>query len=162
MIEEQVCSQELRTILYRANFGSTILTTVRPQKPIKIDLNNDYPCPCRRRGRLLPIVLTEAFGCDRCQQIFVVEENGQTIEQLSSSYPYKRSWRWTGYRWVVVRQGLGEGYFPLMSGMTIVVLIGWLLLALRSPAGLSMIIWTALIVFLIILSAIIFWLAYRR
>ncbi|ACK65809.1 conserved hypothetical protein [Rippkaea orientalis PCC 8801] len=135
---------------------------MRPQKPIKIDLNNDYPCPCRRRGRLLPIVLTEAFGCDRCQQIFVVEENGQTIEQLSSSYPYKRSWRWTGYRWVVVRQGLGEGYFPLMSGMTIVVLIGWLLLALRSPAGLSMIIWTALIVFLIILSAIIFWLAYRR
>ncbi|HAC64604.1 MAG TPA: hypothetical protein DCF68_13975 [Cyanothece sp. UBA12306] len=136
---------------------------MRPQKPIKIDLSNDYPCPCRKRGRLLPIVLTEAFGCDRCQQIFVVQENGQTIEQLSSSYPYKRSWHWTGYRWIVVRPGLKEGYVPLMSAMIIMVLMGWLLLwTLRSMTGLSMMIWIALMVILVMLSAMIFWLAYRR
>ncbi len=162
MIKLRFGSRELETILYRANFGSTKLTLVRPQKPVKIDLSNDYPCPCRRRGRLLPIVLTEAFGCDRCQQIFVVEENGQTIEQLSSSYPYKRSWRWTGYRWMVVRPNLGDGYLPMMSGMIVVLLIGWLLLALRSSASLSIIIWITLTGLLVILSAMIFWLAYRR
>ncbi len=135
---------------------------MRPPKPLKIDLNIEYPCPCRRRGRLSPIILTEAFGCDRCQQIFVVEEKGQAIEQLSSSYPYKRAWRWTGYRWVAVRHGLIDSYFPLMSGAIVVLLVGWLLLALRSPTSLSMIVWIAIAGLLIVLPAIIFWLAYRR
>ena len=75
---------------------------MRPYKTPKIDLSNDYPCPCRRRGHLKQILLTEAFGCDRCQQIFVVKENGQVIEQLSSIY-HKKSWRWTGYRWANAR-----------------------------------------------------------
>jgi hypothetical protein len=110
----------------------------------------------------LPIILTEAFGCDRCQQIFVVEENSQTIEQLSSSYPYKRMWRWSGYRWFVVRPMLAEGYLPIMSGMMVVLLIGWLLLALQSPAGLSIMVWVALAGLLVVLPAIVFWLAYRR
>ncbi len=60
------------------------------RKTQKIDLNTEYPCPCRRKGCLLPITLTEAFGCDRCQQIFVVEESGYVIEQLSTNYPYKK------------------------------------------------------------------------
>lgn len=135
---------------------------MRHQKPVKIDLNNEYPCPCRRRGRLLPIILTEEFGCDRCQQIFVVEEKSQTIEQLSSSYPYKRMWRWSGYRWFVVRPGLSSGYLPIMSGMMVVLFIGWLLLALQSPAGLSIMVWVALAGLLVVLPAIVFWLAYRR
>ncbi|WP_430640030.1 hypothetical protein WH8501_13590 [Crocosphaera watsonii WH 8501] len=113
------------------------MTLVRPHKPVKIDLNQDYPCPCRRKGHLLPIVLTEAFGCDRCQQIFVVEDNGQNIEQLSSSYPYKRIWRWTGYRWLIIRPGL-------------------------SSLGPSIIIGIALAGLFMVLPAIIFWLAYRR
>ena len=135
---------------------------MRPHKPIKIDLNQEYPCPCRRRGHLLPIVLTEAFGCDRCQQIFVVEENGQNIEQLSSSYPYKRIWRWTGYRWLIIRPGLRDGYLPIMTGMMVVILIGWFLLALQSSLGPSVIIGIALAGLLVVLPAIIFWLAYRR
>lgn len=55
---------------------------MQSQKPEKLDFNSEYPCPCRRRGRLVPITLTEAFGCDRCQQIFVVEDNGFVLEQL--------------------------------------------------------------------------------
>ena len=71
---------------------------MRPYKVQKIDLNREYPCPCRRSGNLKPIVLTEALGCDRCQQIFAVKKDGQVIEQLSSIYQ-KKSWRWTGNRW---------------------------------------------------------------
>ena len=55
---------------------------MQPQKAQKIELTTEYPCPCRRRGRLLPITLTEAFGCNRCQQIFVVEDSGYALEQL--------------------------------------------------------------------------------
>lgn len=135
---------------------------MRAQKSVKIDLNSEYPCPCRRRGHLLPITLTEAFGCDRCQQIFVADENGQTIEQLSSTYPYKRAWRWTGYRWIAAHRGLGENYLPVMLGISLILLIIWLPLALQSPSGLSMIFWTAIAVFLVILPALVFWLAYRR
>ncbi len=135
---------------------------MRPQKPVKIDLHQEYPCPCRRRGHLLPIVLTEAFGCDHCQQIFVFEEKNQTIEQLSSSYPYKRIWRWTGYRWLIIRPGLRDGYLPIMMGMMVVVLIGWFLLALQSSLGPGIIIAIALAGLLVVLPAIVFWLAYRR
>ena len=135
---------------------------MRPQKAQKIDLNTEYPCPCRRRGHLLPITLTEAFGCDRCQQIFVVEENGQVIEQLSSSYPYKRAWRWTGHRWIAAHHGLGESYLPVALGIILVLLIVWLPLALRSPSGLSIIFWAILAVLLAVLPALMVWLAYRR
>lgn len=72
---------------------------MRLRKPLPLDLHRDYPCPCRRRGRLVPIVLTEAYGCDLCQQIFVLREARQEIEPISSLYPHKRRWRWTGYRW---------------------------------------------------------------
>ncbi len=135
---------------------------MRPQKAQKIDLNTEYPCPCRRRGHLLPITLTEAFGCDRCQQIFVVEENGQVIEQLSSSYPYKRAWRWTGHRWIAAHHGLRESYLPVALGIILVLLIVWLPLALRSPSGLSIIFWAILAVLLAVLPALMVWLAYRR
>ncbi|MFW6264311.1 MAG: hypothetical protein ACOC3E_02190 [Cyanobacteriota bacterium] len=131
-------------------------------KPQKIDFNSEYPCPCRRRGNLKPITLTEAFGCDRCQQIFVVEENTQVIEQLSTTYPYKRAWRWTGSRWIPARTGLGESYLPIALGIILVLLIIWLPLALHSPSGLNIIFWAILAVLLAILPALMVWLAYRR
>ncbi len=135
---------------------------MRPQKPIKIDLNNEYICPCRRRGRLQPIALTEAFGCDRCQQIFVVEERGQVIEQLSSSYPYKRAWRWSGYRWVLIRPGFAHSYFPLLTGATFFLLGSWLLIVLHYPSSLSMILGVFISFLLITFLAILFWIVYRR
>ena len=96
---------------------------MRPHKYTKIDQHQDYPCPCRRKGTLCPILLTDAFGCDRCQQIFVLQENGQIIEQLAPHYPYKRSWRWTGFRWVSTNRRLAQeelsppsGVIPLVQG----------------------------------------------
>jgi hypothetical protein len=97
---------------------------VRPSKAHQIDLTSEYPCPCRRNGKLKPIVLTEALGCDRCQQIFVVKKDGQVIEQLASIYQ-KKSWRWTGHRWQNVyarwKQSNCLIIFILLFGLSILV-----------------------------------------
>lgn len=100
------------------------------KKAEKIELNAEYPCPCRRRGRLVPIVLTEAFGCNRCQQIFVVAPSDDTIEQVSTHYAYKPRWRWTGKEWHRVHSGLKTSYWPLALAMILVLLVIWFLLAL--------------------------------
>jgi len=132
---------------------------VQSQKTHKIELNSDYPCPCRRRGHLTPIILTEAFGCSRCQQIFVVEEGGYVIEQLSTTYPYKRSWRWTGHQWNVVHPGLGDSYLPLALGILLVLLSIWLPVALNGGGGILLVVVALL---LAVLPALMVWLAYRR
>jgi ribose/xylose/arabinose/galactoside ABC-type transport system permease subunit len=131
---------------------------VRHQKYQKIDLDKDYPCPCRRRGRLQPIVLTEALGCDRCQQIFVVQDNGHVIEQLSSTYPYKKAWRWTGNRWIAAAENFGDNYVPVMLVLILLIIMVSFILTFRTSLGLSMAFWLALV----ILPTLIFWLAYRR
>lgn len=133
-----------------------------PHKAQKIDLNTEYPCPCRRRGCLTHIALTEALGCNRCQQIFVVEESGYTIEQLSTSYPYKKTWRWTGHRWITVHSGIGDSYLPVAILIILVLLIVWLPLALQADKGPSIIFWALLAVLLAVLPALMVWLAYRR
>jgi hypothetical protein len=135
---------------------------VQSQKGKKIDLNVDYPCPCRRRGRLVPITLTDAFGCDRCQQLFVVENNGYVLEQLSTSYPYKRAWRWVGNRWVVAQTRFGQSYLPVALGIILVLLIVWLPLALRSPNNANILVWVMVAVVLAVLPAMMVWLTYRR
>jgi hypothetical protein len=149
--------------------GNTVKPTLKlfsslvpSHKPEKIDLNTEYTCPCRRRGQLIPITLTEAFGCDRCQQIFVVEENGYVLEQLSTTYPYKRAWRWHGNSWHVVHSKLGESYLPIALGIIFVLVIIWLPLALRLANGSSIIAWAMVAVLLAILPAIMVWLTYRR
>jgi amino acid transporter len=135
---------------------------VRPQKYLKIDLSSEYPCPCRRRGRLLPIVLTEAFGCDRCQQIFVVDQKNQIIEQLSSTYPYKPAWHWTGYRWIATHYRLGEsGILPLIV-IVLAVTIASMFLALRSITSIGMIFGITVVVVFILFLGLAIWLVYRH
>ena len=64
----------------------------------RVSLDRSYPCPCcRHRGLIRPITLTEAFGCDRCQQIYVIRDRGFGLELLSGVH--RRSWQWTGHRW---------------------------------------------------------------
>jgi len=135
---------------------------VHTQKPQKIDLNGDYPCPCRRRGRLTPIALTEAFGCNRCQQIFVVQDSGYAIEQLSTNYPYKKMWRWTGQQWVVVSPSLGKGYIPF----TLLVIFGLIFLllvtTLHFPLGSSVSFRVIAALALALMLMFMLWLACRR
>jgi hypothetical protein len=136
---------------------------VQPQKTEKIDLNTEYICPCRRRGRLVPITLTEAFGCDRCQQIFVVEDNGYILEQLSTTYPYKRAWRWMGNSWQIIHPRLEGNYLPITLGalvMIFVLVIIWP--TLRFTNGSSLLAWGMIILLLVILLVLIGWLTHRR
>ncbi len=135
---------------------------MQPQKPDKIDLNKEYACPCRRNGQLIPITLTEAFGCDRCQQIFVVEENGYVLEQLSTTYPYKRAWRWKGNNWQIVQPRLGQNYLPIALSIIFVLVIIWLPLALRLANSSNIIAWAIVALLLVILPALMVWLTYRR
>jgi hypothetical protein len=137
-------------------------TLVQSHKPEKIDLNTEYACPCRRRGHLVPIVLTEAFGCNRCQQIFVVEDNGYILQQLSTTYPYKRAWRWIGNNWRIVHPRLGESYLPIALGIIFVLVIIWLPLALQWINGSGIIAWAIIAGLLPILPVLMFWLTYRR
>ena len=107
---------------------------MQPNKSHKIDLNHEYPCPScsrKRRGRLVAIALTEAFGCNRCQQIFVIEDNGYVIEQLSSTYPYKRAWYWTGSQWVNARSDHQERYRLILISLIIILVVIIVLLLLK-------------------------------
>ncbi len=137
---------------------------VQTDRNNKIDLNADYPCPCRRKGKLIPIALTEAFGCSRCQQIFVVQENGYTIEQLSTTYPYKKIWRWTGRQWSISKSSIRQSYFPLallaLFGIIILLLVTSLLnsVELFETTEFRLIAALALTIMLLF----IFWLACRR
>jgi len=137
-----------------------LLLLVHSQKPHKIDFNHDYPCPCRRRGRLVPIALTEAFGCNRCQQIFVVQENGYVIEQLSTNYPYKRAWRWTGHQWVMVHPNFNRGYLPLTLGILIGLVFLLLITTLQLNASLTFRVVAAIVVSVMLVFML--WLACRR
>ncbi|PSN17912.1 hypothetical protein C7271_15280 [filamentous cyanobacterium CCP5] len=136
---------------------------MRSYKSQKIDLNADYPCPCRRRGKIVPITLTEAFGCDRCQQIFVVADDGYIIEQLSTHYPYKRTWRWTGQQWRLDRSMLTTSYLPLFTVVLFTLVVFVLLLAtFQAPTSAEMAIRLLAIITVSLLLVFMFWLASRR
>lgn len=136
---------------------------VRTYKSQKIDQNADYPCPCRRNGRIKPITLTEAFGCDRCQQIFVVQDNGYVIEQLSTHYPYKRAWRWSGHQWRLDRSSISTSYMPLLVISLFGVVVFFLLLAtLQSPTAGQTTVRLLAALTVSLLLVFMFWLAARR
>jgi len=137
---------------------------VQSKKAQKIDLTaHDYPCPCRCQGRLQPILLTEAFGCDRCQKIFAVEENGYVLQQVSTSSPYKKTWYWTGKQWIAIHSDLKEYYLPVGLLVILVLPIVWLsLYFLLAPSGSSIMVWVFIPVMLLLLLALMRWLVYRR
>lgn len=137
---------------------------MRSYKIQKIDLTSEYPCPCRRKGNLKPIVLTEALGCDRCQQIFVVKKDGQVIEQLSSIYQ-KKSWQWTGNRWKNAYTRWTQSYlstmFVLVFGLAIFAVV-ILPVMLRWLMARSIISWVVIFLILIILLLLTLYLVYRH
>ncbi len=111
----------------------------------------------------MPIALTEAFGCDRCQQIFVLREDGYVIEQLSTHYPYKRAWRWVNQQWTLDRGSLSRNYLPFLFFFIFGIAIFILLLTTLQPpatAGLTVRIVAALLISMLLVF--MFWLACRR
>lgn len=136
---------------------------MRTYKSQKIDQQSDYPCPCRRSGRLHPITLTEAFGCDRCQQIFVVQEDGYVMEQLSTHYPYKRAWRWTGQQWRLDRSSLDVSYSSFLVVAAFVIMgIFLLLAALQSPQGARAVAHLLITFGVVMVLGLVLWLTSQR
>ena len=134
------------------------------KKAQKIDLMADgYPCPCSRQGRLQPIVLTEALGCNKCQKIFAVEENGYLLQQVSTSSPYNKLWYWTGKRWVSASSHLREYYFTL--GLLVISIVPIVLLSLYlifSRSGSSITLWILIPFAVVLFLTLMKWLVYRR
>lgn len=86
-----------------------------PPQQQKIYLDQEYPCPCHPQGTLQQIVLTDAFGCNRCRRIFVLQADGLAIEELAATYPYKRRYYWNGKRFHSLRS-LPKGNFWTVVG----------------------------------------------
>ncbi|MEB3293891.1 MAG: hypothetical protein VKJ24_12100 [Synechococcales bacterium] len=108
---------------------------MQTQKRQKIDLASEYPCPCRRNAKLVPIALTEAFGCDRCSCIFVVAPDGEQIEQLSGLYTYKRLYRWTGHRWLISPSSPESSSLLLVASLLSLLLLLLLVVIRHLPIG---------------------------
>lgn len=133
---------------------------MRLRKICPIETNREYPCPCRRKGKLLPIVLTEALGCELCQNIFVLSPQGKSIEQLNISYPYKKVWYWTGRKWITQDKPWRENLLLTAIVFLFALLIFCIpLLVLKVGTSLISAIMVGLI---IILLFVCLWFAYRR
>ncbi len=135
---------------------------MQPQKAQTIDLQMTYPCPCGRQGRLSPIALTEAFGCDYCQQIFVAEQAGLRLAQLASHAPESPTWFWTGQQWCLDRKLFNRRYVVLGVTLLAFSLLLMLLAWNYSPGGARLLL-RLLAVMVLISSALLgAWLASRH
>jgi hypothetical protein len=92
----------------------------------------------------------------------VVQESGYVIEELSTTHPYKRAWRWTGSQWSTAGPSLGRAYLPL----TLLIIFGLVFLllvtTLQSPLSSSI---TFRVIAALVLSTMVvlmLWLACRR
>lgn len=101
-----------------------------------LDLNQSYPCPVCRQGTIEPITLTEAWGCDRCRQIFERGVESNTIGKLSTPYHRQRNWRWNGRQWVLA----GKLEKPKAFNAATAAIIGfflWIVLSRIDLSGIS-------------------------
>lgn len=126
-----------------------------------IDTELQYPCPRCRQGKLCPITLTEALGCQACQKIFVIRADGYTIEQLSTQISLV--WRWDGRQWRAMHHRWSGRSVLLASllGAMVLVLVGLIFASffnLESP-----VLWWILIacVVAVILSVVLLFRAHR-
>jgi len=92
----------------------------------------------------------------------VVQENGHVIEQLSTTYPYKRAWRWTGHQWNVAHSSLSRGYFPLTLMMIFGLVFLLLLTTLQFPISASVAFRVIAALLLSMMLVLMLWLACRR
>lgn len=118
----------------------------------------DYPCPSCQRGRLFAITLTEAFGCEDCQRIFVLNDSGYSLERLATTYPQTKQWSWTGKQWNVKRprRSLSQMLPPLVT--LILFAIGAGIFVIFATA----LKWGIILVGLFALSIILTWRFFQR
>ncbi len=125
-----------------------------------LDLDRSYPCPSCKQGWLIPITLTEAWGCDRCKQIFELKPQPNTIGKLTTPYPRQRLWKWNGKHWVLSKNTIKSALSTPPIGSNILLLpillgISWGVLTF---IGLSIASKTLILVALVVM----FWVVLRR
>jgi ribosomal protein L37AE/L43A len=128
---------------------------VKENQPL--DLDKAYPCPSCRQGSLIPITLTEAWGCDRCKQIFE-KTAADTVGKLVTPYHRQRTWRWNGQHWIDNSQRVQTD--SLKSWATITFLGGLLWVGLSRIAVPGF--WIIGIFALILLLVVMFWVLRQR
>ncbi|MEN9206011.1 MAG: hypothetical protein Q6J68_02475 [Thermostichales cyanobacterium SZTDM-1c_bins_54] len=121
----------------------------------KIDLHQQYPCPCCSQGRLQHIILTESLGCPHCQQIFALHSDGLHIEQLAVSQAYRKVWLWNGRQWRVARaqSGLGVALLGMIALSSLI--FGIVILLARLGWGLDTLGWTIVLILCIGLGCLL-------
>ncbi len=102
--------------------------------------------------------MTEALGCNYCQQVFAVRESGFELEQLSGAYPYRRVWHWSGSRWYCAV----PAPYPLPWIMLGLVLITVLIMFLHTSPLHRWYAWVVLMGLSLLLSVALPWLYRRR
>jgi hypothetical protein len=111
-----------------------------PKSQFPLCEGQEYPCPCRREAKLVPIYLTDAFGCDRCPQMFVMNDDGHLVEQLTGGYPYARAWRWTGQQWKMLQPRADNSVWSFF-GWLLLLLLGQFLFAQHLTGLLQWLYW---------------------
>ena len=124
----------------------------------RLDPDKTYPCPVCRRGELTPITLTEAWGCDVCQEIFE-QKAPDAIKKLTSPYPRQAIWQWSGKNWERQRPKVKAERMRRVLGAIALITLTWLALAILEliniPAKLGAVI-------LILLVLVVVWMGLRR
>lgn len=90
-------------------------------KSQKIDLRQPYPCPICQ-GKLQVIALTDALGCDRCNLMFVVADDGYGMNQVAVS---SKTWYWHGDQWKIDNRVIRENqHFAALAVIRFILIVG--------------------------------------
>lgn len=125
-----------------------------------LQLDQSYPCPVCRQGTIKPITLTEAWGCDRCRQIFERRAESNTIGKLSTPYNRQRNWRWDGKQWVLGSKLIKPKAFNVATAAVLGFFL-WVVLSRIDLSSFSVVVLLGMAV-AILLLVVIFWTLQRR
>ncbi|MBD2326313.1 hypothetical protein [Alkalinema sp. FACHB-956] len=68
----------------------------------RLVLEDHYTCPVCRHGQLRSMVMMDAFSCEFCRQLFTANLEQQIIRLEGGLQPM--GWRWLGHRWQPLHQ----------------------------------------------------------
>jgi len=128
------------------------------KKSQTLDFERSYPCPACRQGSLVPITLTDAWGCDRCKQIFEKQPDSNTIGKLANPYQRQRTWRWNGQQWVMSSKLVRPRAADIVLSALLVCLLWFGVTQLTLPGFLTV----GIIVLLLLALVVMFWVVLRR
>ncbi|GAB4217609.1 MAG: hypothetical protein OHK0012_22610 [Synechococcales cyanobacterium] len=101
------------------------------------------------------IILTDSFGCGRCQQIFAVLPDGHHIEQLGVAPAFRRVWSWNGRIWQTPPGELPQG-MAVVGVLALLVLIVVVVVLLGQLGwGLDLVGWIILVVLSVMLTMLL-------